>query len=171
MLAAGNIILRDSEVERSSKKEENIRGRRRRRTRSWRRWWRRWSRAEEWPGGAEQGKWGTTGARLGKEDGATVPRGITASVAAGVLGISFIRSLVSKKRRRLAAAGYDLDMSYITDRLLAMSFPAQNMESLVRNPMWQVQKVLELRHESHYKVSQNPPDPPYDAPRKIAHFC
>ncbi|CAK9209916.1 hypothetical protein BDL97_17G006600 [Sphagnum fallax] len=43
-------------------------------------------------------------------------------------------------------------MSYITDRLLAMSFPAQNMESLVRNPMWQVQKVLELRHESRYKV-------------------
>ncbi len=89
---------------------------------------------------------------MGKEDGTTVPRGVTASVGAGVFGISFIRSLVSKKRRRLAAAGYDLDMSYITDRLLAMSFPAQNMESLVRNPMWQVQKVLELRHESHYKV-------------------
>ncbi|KAH9537515.1 hypothetical protein CY35_16G056400 [Sphagnum magellanicum] len=54
-------------------------------------------------------------------------------------------------------------MSYITDRLLAMSFPAQNMESLVRNPMWQVQRVLELRHESHYKVYNLCAEATYDS--------
>ncbi|KAJ7555952.1 hypothetical protein O6H91_05G062500 [Diphasiastrum complanatum] len=69
-----------------------------------------------------------------------------------VAGAQFIRTLVSKKRRRLVAAGYDLDMSYITDRLLAMSFPAQDITAMFRNPLWQVKRVLDSRHESHYKV-------------------
>ncbi|BBN12559.1 hypothetical protein MPTK1_5g21110 [Marchantia polymorpha subsp. ruderalis] len=33
-----------------------------------------------------------------------------------------------------------------------MSFPAQNMQAFIRNPMWQVQRALDLRHGSHYKV-------------------
>ncbi|KAK4778657.1 hypothetical protein SAY86_006185 [Trapa natans] len=42
----------------------------------------------------------------------------------------FVRNLVSKKRRRLSVGGYDLDMSYITDRVLAMSFPAERMRAI-----------------------------------------
>ncbi|KAI3503277.1 hypothetical protein L1887_31717 [Cichorium endivia] len=64
----------------------------------------------------------------------------------------FVRRLVSQKRRRLLVNGYDLDMSYITDRILAMSFPAERMRAIYRNPMWQVKEVLELRHRGHYKV-------------------
>lgn len=73
-----------------------------------------------------------------------------------VSGSRYIRALVSKKRRRLVVEGYDLDLSYINDRLLAMSFPAQNMQAFIRNPMWQVQRALDLRHGSHYKVHISP---------------
>ncbi|XP_052197910.1 phosphatidylinositol 3,4,5-trisphosphate 3-phosphatase and protein-tyrosine-phosphatase PTEN1 isoform X2 [Diospyros lotus] len=64
----------------------------------------------------------------------------------------FIRNLVSKQRRRMLVGGYDLDMSYITDRILAMSFPAERMRSMYRNPLWQVKSVLDMRHQGHYKV-------------------
>ncbi|KAI7756502.1 hypothetical protein M8C21_014491 [Ambrosia artemisiifolia] len=64
----------------------------------------------------------------------------------------FIRRLVSKKRRRLLVGGYDLDMSYITPRILAMSFPAERVKAIYRNPMWQVKNVLEMKHHGHYKV-------------------
>ncbi|CAK9162966.1 unnamed protein product [Ilex paraguariensis] len=64
----------------------------------------------------------------------------------------FVRNLVSKKRRRMLVDGYDLDMSYITDRVLAMSFPAEHMRAMYRNPLWQVKSVLDMRHEGHYKV-------------------
>ncbi|GFY82956.1 calcium/lipid-binding (CaLB) phosphatase [Actinidia rufa] len=52
----------------------------------------------------------------------------------------------------MLVGGYDLDMSYITDRLLAMSFPAECMRSMYRNPLWQVKSVLDMRHQGHYKV-------------------
>ncbi|KAL8248755.1 hypothetical protein R6Q59_005623 [Mikania micrantha] len=64
----------------------------------------------------------------------------------------FIRRLVSQKRRRMLVGGYDLDMSYITPRILAMSFPAERMKAIYRNPMWQVKDVLEMKHHGHYKV-------------------
>lgn len=64
----------------------------------------------------------------------------------------YIRNLVSKKRRRMLIAGYDLDMSYITDRLLAMSFPSERVRAMYRNPLWQVKSVLDMRHHERYKV-------------------
>ncbi|CAI0453904.1 unnamed protein product [Linum tenue] len=65
---------------------------------------------------------------------------------------NILRNLVSKHRRRMLIAGYDLDMSYITDRVLAMSFPAERMRAMYRNPLWQVKSVLDMRHGGHYKV-------------------
>lgn len=64
----------------------------------------------------------------------------------------YLRNLVSKHRRRMLVGGYDLDMSYITDHLLAMSFPAERMRAMYRNPLWQVKSVLDMRHPEHYKV-------------------
>lgn len=52
----------------------------------------------------------------------------------------------------MLVAGYDLDMTYITDRILAMSFPAERMRAMYRNPLWQVKSVLEMSHRGHYKV-------------------
>ena len=67
---------------------------------------------------------------------------------------SYLRNLVSKKRRRLTMGGYDLDMSYISDKLLAMSFPAERMRAVYRNPLWQVKSVLDMRHHNHYTVNK-----------------
>ncbi|PIA39451.1 hypothetical protein AQUCO_02600120v1 [Aquilegia coerulea] len=64
----------------------------------------------------------------------------------------YLHHLVSKKRRRMLVGGYDLDMTYITDRILAMSFPAERMRAMYRNPLWQVKSVLDMRHPGHYKV-------------------
>ncbi|KAL5987808.1 Phosphatidylinositol 3,4,5-trisphosphate 3-phosphatase and protein-tyrosine-phosphatase pten1 [Asimina triloba] len=69
-----------------------------------------------------------------------------------IAGALYIRNFVSKKRRRMLVGGYDLDMSYITDRILAMSFPAERMRAMYRNPLWQVKSVLEMTHADHYKV-------------------
>jgi phosphatidylinositol-3,4,5-trisphosphate 3-phosphatase/dual-specificity protein phosphatase PTEN len=52
----------------------------------------------------------------------------------------------------MLVAGYDLDMSYITGRILAMSFPAERVRAMYRNPLWQVKSVLDMRHGEHYKV-------------------
>jgi len=38
--------------------------------------------------------------------------------------MNWIRKKVSGKRRRFIENGYDLDITYITNRILAMSFPA-----------------------------------------------
>ncbi|KAK1305800.1 hypothetical protein QJS10_CPA10g02038 [Acorus calamus] len=76
----------------------------------------------------------------------------------GSLRILSRRGLVTQsqdlKRRRLLIEGYDLDMSYITDRLLAMSFPAERMRAIYRNPLWQVKDVLDMRHSGHYKAGK-----------------
>ena len=63
-------------------------------------------------------------------------------------------------------AGFDLDISYITNRLVAMSFSAEHMRMLYRNPLWKVKTVLEMRHAGHYKVYNICLEESYDS----AHF-
>ncbi|CAI5949677.1 unnamed protein product, partial [Closterium sp. NIES-64] len=66
--------------------------------------------------------------------------------------LEYLRHLVSMKRRRYIRDGYDLDLSYITDRVVAMSYPAESLEAMFRNPMWQVQRFLAANHAHHFKV-------------------
>ncbi|XP_009784409.1 phosphatidylinositol 3,4,5-trisphosphate 3-phosphatase and protein-tyrosine-phosphatase PTEN1 [Nicotiana sylvestris] len=75
----------------------------------------------------------------------------------------YIRNLVSKQRRRMLVGGYDLDMTYISDRILAMSFPAEHVRAMFRNPLWQVKSVLDMRHAGHYKVYNLCVEQAYDA--------
>jgi hypothetical protein len=64
------------------------------------------------------------------------------------------RSLVSKKKIRYEQDGYNLDLAYINDRIIAMGFPVEGsgLESKYRNPMEQVVRFLEEKHKDHYKV-------------------
>jgi len=63
-----------------------------------------------------------------------------------------IRGLVSKKKVRFQEDGFDLDLTYITPRIIAMGAPSEGNEGLFRNPMEEVQRFFEMRHEGHYKI-------------------
>lgn len=63
-----------------------------------------------------------------------------------------VRRLVSKKKKRFEYGGYDLDLSYITDRIIAMGYPSERIESLYRNKMSDVEHFLDELHGDAYKV-------------------
>ena len=66
--------------------------------------------------------------------------------------LSPLRRLVSKSKRRYDKDGYDLDLTYITDRVIAHGFPAAGVEHLWRNPRSEIARFLEDKHKGHYKV-------------------
>jgi len=65
---------------------------------------------------------------------------------------STVRRLVSKKKKRFEWGGFDLDLSYITDRIIAMGYPSESIESLYRNKMSDVQHFLDGLHTDNYKI-------------------
>ena len=71
------------------------------------------------------------------------------------------RNLVSGNRGRTKESGYDLDMSYISPRILAMAFPATGFEAAYRNPRLHVQEYLQQYHENRYLVFNLCAEPRY----------
>lgn len=67
---------------------------------------------------------------------------------------SVVRALVSKKKRRFVDDGFDLDLTYVDNacRIVAMGFPSTGVEAVYRNPMPEVQRFFEQRHQQHYKI-------------------
>ncbi len=49
-------------------------------------------------------------------------------------------------------ADLDLDLTYITRRIIAMGFPSVGAEAIYRNPLPEVQRFFETRHAGHYKI-------------------
>jgi phosphatidylinositol-3,4,5-trisphosphate 3-phosphatase/dual-specificity protein phosphatase PTEN len=62
--------------------------------------------------------------------------------------MSRARGLVSKKKKRFVdkANDIDLDLTYITPRVIAMGFPSVGKEAMFRNPLPAVQKFFEVYH-------------------------
>jgi len=75
--------------------------------------------------------------------------------------MNFLRNMVSGNRVRYKDSEYDLDLTYITPRLLAMSFPASGLESLYRNHIDSVASFLQKNHQKNYLIV-NLSNRPYD---------
>ncbi|KAI6656531.1 hypothetical protein LOD99_1327 [Oopsacas minuta] len=66
--------------------------------------------------------------------------------------MSVIKHFVSKKKRRFQQNGFDLDLTYITDNIVAMGYPSEKLEGFVRNKADDVIRFFDTYHPDSYKV-------------------
>lgn len=62
------------------------------------------------------------------------------------------RKAVSGKKKRFIQNGFDLDLAYITPRIIVHGFPASGIEHLYRNPRYEIRRYLDQYHPENYKV-------------------
>jgi len=69
---------------------------------------------------------------------------------------SALKTIVSKNKNRhneiIDKKKYDLDLTYITPRIIAMGYPAEKLESMYRNDYNDVKEFLDQKHGDHYWV-------------------
>ena len=54
-----------------------------------------------------------------------------------------LKKLVSKKKRRFEGDGFNLDLSYVTEQVIAMGFPSPELvESVYRNSIDEVSRLV-----------------------------
>ena len=65
-----------------------------------------------------------------------------------------IQAKVSKKKRRFVdkVNGFNLDLTYITKRIIAMGFPSEGNEAMYRNPASEVKRFFNTYHAQKFKV-------------------
>jgi len=63
-----------------------------------------------------------------------------------------VKELVSKNKIRFQNSYFNLDLAYVTDRIVAMGFPAIGFQRLYRNSRDDVISFLDTYHPTHYKL-------------------
>ena len=61
-----------------------------------------------------------------------------------------VRQLISENKRRFQVDGYDLDLTYILDNVIAMSFPSKGTKAMYR-------LVLNIQHNKRTSVNSAAP--------------
>lgn len=64
--------------------------------------------------------------------------------------MDFLREIVGGPKNRYKEKGYNLDLTYITPRIIAMAFPASGFEKLYRNSVDTIAELLEKQHQGKY---------------------
>jgi len=77
-----------------------------------------------------------------------------------------VRQLISQNKRRYQQDGFDLDLTYVTSRVIATSFPSSGIWSLYRNPIEKVAAFLDSKHKDKYKIYNLCSERTYD----VVHF-
>lgn len=62
------------------------------------------------------------------------------------------RQMVSLKKKRFQQDGFDLDLTYITPRIIAFGYPSVGRERVYRNPKEEVIRFYEKYHKGHYWI-------------------
>ena len=75
--------------------------------------------------------------------------------------MNFIRSLVSTNKNRLQTGEFNLDMTYITNRIIACGFPAEGTEAFYRNRRGDIVRFLKQNHGDMVKIYNLCAEPAY----------
>jgi len=67
-------------------------------------------------------------------------------------GTRSLKGYVSLKKKRLIRESFNLDLAYITTRVIAMGFPAKGYQSAFRNSRQDVISFLDTYHPTHHKI-------------------
>lgn len=63
-----------------------------------------------------------------------------------------VKKAVSKKKRRFVDGKFDLDLTYITDHIIAMGFPSESVEALYRNSLKETQEFFDRYHRDSFMI-------------------
>ncbi len=62
------------------------------------------------------------------------------------------RKAVSGKKKRMIKEGFDLDMAYVTPKIIVHGFPAHGLEHMYRNPRYEIKRYMDKYHKDNYKM-------------------
>jgi protein-tyrosine phosphatase len=64
--------------------------------------------------------------------------------------MNYIRTIISKNKKRFIDRKFNLDLTYITSRIIVMGYPTSFPQSVVRNSLTDVANFLNERHGKNY---------------------
>jgi len=82
---------------------------------------------------------------------------------------NWIRELVSTNKTRLMLDDFNLDMTYITNRIIACGFPAEGTEAFYRNRRDDIVRFLQKNHGEMVKIYNLCAEPAYQYSAKSVH--
>ena len=66
--------------------------------------------------------------------------------------MNILRKFFSGKKNRYEEDGYNLDLTYITPRIIAMSLPGEGVHKVYRNSINSVSRFLNEKHPGTYRI-------------------